>query len=71
MTEYPARAALIEALWDWRRNAAALVAVVGAFGVAAVVGTGPAFFAAGLVAFTVWMAWFVLTTVEWVRLADF
>lgn len=71
MSNQPARTALVEALGDWRRHAAALAVVAAAFGLAAVHGSGVAYYGAGLVAFSVWMAWFVLTCIEWVRRADF
>lgn len=71
MSDRPGRAALVGALADWRRHALALATVVAAFGVAAVVGSSVAYYGAALVAFSVWMAWFVLTTIEWIRRADF
>jgi hypothetical protein len=67
----PGRTALREALADWRRHATALAVVAAAVGCAVVVGSRIAYYAAALVAFAVWMWWFVLTVVEWVRRADF
>ena len=66
--EVPVRVAVVRALTDWYRNAAALALVAGTYGVAATLGTSIAFFAAGLVVFTVWMAWFVMTVVDALRL---
>jgi hypothetical protein len=71
MSNRPARTAAVAALSDWRRHAAATAAVVAAFAVAAAVGGPGAYFGAALVAFTVWMAWFVLTTIAFRRRADF
>jgi hypothetical protein len=71
MATRPARAALKEALSDWRRHALALAGVAAAFGIAALVGADGAYYGAALVAFTIWMVWFVLTAVEWIRLAEF
>ncbi|MEF8841580.1 MAG: hypothetical protein V5A62_08130 [Haloarculaceae archaeon] len=71
MTEQPARAALLAALSDWRRHAVAAVLVVAAFAVAELLAAPTARYGAYLVAFAVWMAWFVLTCVEWLRRADF
>lgn len=70
MPNYPARAALMEALRDWRRHAAALAGVALAFGVASSLGSNVAYYTAALITFTIWMAWFVLTAVEVIRLAD-
>lgn len=71
MTEQPARAAVVAALSDRRRHAAAVAAVVVAFAVAAATGVPGAYYGAALVAFTVWMAWFVLTTIDFLRRANF
>lgn len=71
MTGQPARAALRAALADWRRHAVAVALVVVAFGVAELVAAPTARYGAYLIAFAVWMAWFVLTCVEWLRHADF
>jgi hypothetical protein len=71
MATHPARAALREALDDWRRHALALTGVVLAFGIAALFDSDGAYYGAALVTFTIWMVWFVLTAVEWIRLADF
>lgn len=40
-------------------------------GFAYVLGTKEAYYGAALVAFTIWMAWFVLMAIEWIQLADF
>lgn len=71
MSEQPARTALAAALGDWRRHLAALALVAVAFGAATAVGSSVAYYAAALLAFAVWMAWFVLTAIEWIRHADF
>ena len=71
MTKHPAQAALVEALADARRNGVALGLAGAALGSAVLLGTDEAYFGAGLVVFTVWMGWFVLTAVEWLRRADF
>jgi hypothetical protein len=71
VTEQPARAAVVAALSDWRRHAAAVAAVVVAFVVAGATGVAGAYYGAALVAFTVWMAWFVLTTIDFLRRANF
>ncbi|QLG62271.1 hypothetical protein [Halorarum salinum] len=54
----------------WSHHAVALVVVVVAFGGAAAVGTDVAYYAAALVAFSAWMAWFVATVVDRLRRAD-
>jgi hypothetical protein len=71
VSDAPARGALATALADWRRHAAAVGLVVLAAVVALGVGTSVARYAAVLFAFSVWMIWFVLTAVEWIRHADF
>jgi hypothetical protein len=71
VTEQPARSALAAALGNRRRHLLALGVVVAGFAAAAAVDTSVAFYAAGLVAFSVWMLWFVLTTIDWIRHADF
>lgn len=71
MSNRPAEAALLEALRDRRRNGGAIGFVVLAVGVAAMIGSSGAYYAAGLIAFTIWMAWFVLMTIDWIRVADF
>lgn len=71
MSGRPGRTALVEALGDWRRHAAAVAVAAAALGAAALVGSRVAFYGAALVVFTVWMVWFVLTAIEWVRRADF
>ena len=71
MTERPAWSALRAALADWRRHAVAAALVVAAFAVAELLAAPTARYGAYLIAFAVWMAWFVLTTVEWLRRADF
>lgn len=64
--------ALRVALANWRLHVGALAVIASAFAVAHwVVGSPSARYAAILVAFAVWMAWFVLTAVEWIRHADF
>ncbi|WP_144904549.1 hypothetical protein [Halobellus captivus] len=71
MAERTGTAALIEALRDRRRNAAALLVVIGVLIGAALVGSRGAYFTAALVVFSVWMAWFVLACIEWIKRADF
>lgn len=71
MSERPARAALVGALLDPRRHVLALAAVAAAFGFAVALASDVAYYAAALVAFVVWMAWFVLTAIEWLERADF
>ncbi|MFB6072515.1 MAG: hypothetical protein ABEJ88_06055 [Halobacterium sp.] len=65
MSERPARTAVVAALSDWRRHALALATVAAAADVPG------AYYGAALVAFTVWMAWFVATTIGFIRHADF
>lgn len=71
MTSHTGMSALIEALRDWRRNVAALFSVVAVLAVASFVGTKMAYYTASLIVFTVWMVWFVLTGIDWVKLAEF
>ncbi|WP_336023912.1 hypothetical protein [Halobellus salinisoli] len=71
MTEHTGTTALVEALRDRRRNGAALLVVVGVLVGAALVGSREAYFTAALVIFSVWMAWFVLACIEWIKRADF
>ncbi|MFB6281934.1 MAG: hypothetical protein ABEH40_07945 [Haloferacaceae archaeon] len=71
MSETTASAALRAALADWRRHAGALAVVAVAFAVAAAISRPEAQYAAWLVTFCVWMTWFILTTIEWVRRAEF
>lgn len=71
MTEQPARAAVVAALSDWRRHAAAVAIAAAGFLAADAWGVPGAYFGAALLAFTVWMAWFVLTTIDFLRRADF
>ena len=71
MTNRPARTAFLAAFADWRRHLAALALVAAAVGVASTLGSSVAYYGAALVAFSVWMAWFVLTVIEWLRHAEF
>jgi hypothetical protein len=71
VTEQPAWTALRAALADWRRHAVALSLVAVAFVAAEILAAPTARYGAYLIAFAVWMAWFVLTVVEWLRRADF
>lgn len=64
-------ATLFEALRDWRRHAVALALFALVLAVAAFFGSREAYYGAALVGFSIWMAWFVLTAIEWIRLADF
>lgn len=63
--------ALVASLRNWRRHVAAAAVVLAGFGVAAVLGSDVARYGAVLLAFSVWMLWFVLTAVDWIRRADF
>ncbi|MFC4407639.1 hypothetical protein [Haloarchaeobius iranensis] len=71
MSKRPGLAALRAALGDWRRNAVAVVLVVVPVALALVDGSRVAVYGAALAAFVVWMAWFVLTAVDWLERADF
>ncbi len=71
VTERPATDAVRRALRHRERNVLAVAVVVGAFALAAAVGTPTAYFTASLVAFCAWMAWFVHAVIAWIRLADF
>ena len=70
-SEYTGTTALIEALSDWRRNVSALGFVAAVLAGAAYVGSREAYYTASMVIFTIWMGWFVLTGIEWVKRADF
>lgn len=71
MSEYTGTTALIEALRDWRRNTAALLSIVVVLAIATLIGTFMAYYTASLIIFSIWMVWFVLTGIEWVKRADF
>ena len=71
MTDRPARTAVASALGNWRRHAAAAALVAAAFGSAALLASRTARYGAFLVAFAVWMGWFVLTAVDVIREAEF
>ena len=71
MTGESARGALTASLRNWRRHAVAVGIVLAGFAVAALVGSDVARYGAVLLAFSVWMLWFVLTAVDWIRRADF
>jgi hypothetical protein len=71
VTERSARSALSASLRNWRRHVVAVGVVVAGFAVAAAVGSDVARYGAVLLAFSVWMLWFVLTAVDWIRRADF
>ncbi len=62
--------AFLRALTGWRRNAVALGIVLIAFGIATFVGASVAYYAAILITFTTWMAWFVSTGVEFLQIMD-
>ena len=66
-----AREALADALADRRRHGAALLLVAVALGIAFVLDTPSARYGAGLVVFSVWMGWFVLTCIAFVERAEF
>ncbi|PSP75647.1 hypothetical protein BRC81_14770 [Halobacteriales archaeon QS_1_68_20] len=67
MTDVPVRVALVAALKGWKRHAAALLLIALAYGAASMLSSQVALYAAALVAFTTWMAWFVFTGVEFLR----
>ena len=71
MPEHTGKTALVEALRDWRRNAAALLGVAVTLVSAALLGTNVAYYTAALVVFSIWMAWFVLASIEWLKRAEF
>ncbi len=64
-------AALKEALSDWRRNTGALLSAAVVVAAAWTVGTNEAYYLAALILFTIWMVWFVLAGIDWVRVAEF
>lgn len=64
------RSALLTALRDWKRNALAFAAIVVVFGGAAWTSSQIALYGAGLVAFTIWMAWFVLTGADFLEIFE-
>ncbi|WP_435179142.1 hypothetical protein [Halorussus sp. AFM4] len=53
------------------RNLAALAVLAAVLGVAYLVADPLVRYGAGLVAFAVWMAWFVTVAREWISRADF
>jgi len=61
---------LLAALGDWKRNAVAFAAIVAVFGGAALTSSQVALYGAGLVAFTIWMGWFVLTGAEFLEIFE-
>ena len=67
----PVRVDVASALGEWRLHLAALAVVAAAFVAAAAVGSTVAYYAAALVSFSVWMAWFVMMAVDVLRGADF
>lgn len=71
MPERPATDALTAALADRRRNGLAVAGVLVVFAVAVLLDSPVAYYAAALVAFCIWMAWFVRTVIDWLALADF
>lgn len=72
MSDPDARAATRAALGDRLRNRLALAVVSLAAFVAFVLVPDPRLqYAAALVAFTVWMAWFVAAAVDWLGRAEF
>ena len=71
VSEQPGREALWAALGDRQRNLFTLVAVVAVVGVAASLDSAVAYYGAGLTVFSIWMGWFVLTAIDWLRRADF
>jgi hypothetical protein len=71
MGEQTGAAALKRALQDRRRNSAALLSAAAVLGSGLLVGTREARYLAALILFTIWMVWFVLTGIEWVKRAEF
>lgn len=71
MSRSDPRTAFAAALGNHRRNLLALGVVALAFLAAELIGGSPARYGAYLVAFAVWMAWFVLAAVDWIAHADF
>lgn len=71
MADPTARRAFLAALGDRRRNLAALLLVAGALAVALTADSGFVRYGAYLTVFTVWMGWFVLAAIDWLRHADF
>lgn len=67
----PPRLDVSDSLVEWRHHLVALIIVAAAFGVASVFASKVAYYAAALLAFSVWMGWFVLTVVEYLRNVDF
>lgn len=71
MESTPGRTALVKALHSWKRHVSALVIIFLAFGIARYTNSSMGYYGAALIAFAVWMVWFVETVVAWIRLADF
>jgi hypothetical protein len=71
VSDRPARRALAASLRSWRRHLLAAGVVAAGFGAAAALDSPVVRYGAVLLAFAVWMLWFVLTAVEWIRHADF
>jgi hypothetical protein len=71
VSDRPATDALTFALADRWRNLAAFALAAGAVGLAVAIDTSIAYYGAGLTVFAVWMAWFVLVAIDWLRVADF
>ncbi len=71
MSSHTGTTALIDAVSAWRRNVGALLAVVAVLAAATVVGSKEAYYLASLSVFTIWMVWFVLTGIEWIKRAEF
>lgn len=71
MTAPTGAEALKIALSDWQRNGAALLAAAVTTAAALYVGTREAYYLAVLILFTIWMVWFVLAGIDWVRVAEF
>ena len=63
--------AFVAAVTNWRRNGVALGLVVGFVAIAAAFQSSVAYYGAALTVFVIWMAWFVLVSVDWLRRADF
>jgi len=61
------RSALLTALGNWKRNVLAFGAIAAVFGGAMLASSRVALYGAGLVAFTIWMAWFVLTGADFLE----
>lgn len=70
MSEEPVRDAFVDAISNQKRNGVALGALLLSIGVAVMIGTATAYYTVALIAFCIWMAWFVHTGVEFLQHLD-